>query len=50
VLGRLDEVRIFIPMAMVSAPLTVELAMRWVKSLSAQDDGTAKVLEVSGTA
>jgi hypothetical protein len=34
-LGRLDEVRIFIPMAMASAPLTVELAMGWVRSLQA---------------
>jgi hypothetical protein len=37
-------------MAMVSVPLTVELAMRWVKSLSAQEVGVTKVLEASGTA
>jgi hypothetical protein len=33
VLGRLDEVRIFIPMALVNLPLTAELAMRKVGAL-----------------
>jgi hypothetical protein len=47
VLGRLDEVRIFIPMAMASVPLTVELAMGWVKSLSAGDVGLTSGTEAS---
>jgi hypothetical protein len=33
VLGRLDEVRIFIPMALVNLPVTIELAMRKVQFL-----------------
>lgn len=47
VLGRLDEVRIFIPMAMASVPLTVELAMGWVKFLSAGDVGLTSGTEAS---
>jgi hypothetical protein len=47
VLGRLDEVRIFIPMAMASVPLTIELAMLWVKSLSVPAAGLEKAIKTS---
>jgi hypothetical protein len=47
VLGRLDEVRIFIPLAMASAPLTIELAMRWVKSLTTPNFELIKTMEAS---
>jgi hypothetical protein len=42
VLGKLDEVRIFIPFALALIPLTVELAMRRIQSpVPIREDSTA---------
>jgi hypothetical protein len=49
-IGKIDEVRIFIPFALSLTPLTVELAMSQLEQLSAPDDHSGEEADVDQNA